>query len=65
MESSKKNQKRNPKRNKIALELLHQRLGQRSTRSLISGDTANVWEDAELRIYPDPFLHFMQNFFYE
>ena len=51
MESSKKN----PKRNKIALELMHQRLGHRSTRSLIAGDTVNVWEDAELKIYPDPF----------
>ena len=39
----------------IALELLHQRLGHRSTRSLISGDTDNVWEDVELRIDPDPF----------
>ena len=51
MESSKKN----PKRKKIALELMHQRLGHRSTRSLIAGDNANVWEDAELRIDPDPF----------
>ena len=51
MESSKKN----PKRKKIALELMHQRLGHRSTRSLMGGDTANVWEDAELKIYPDPF----------
>ena len=31
-----------PARKKIALELLHQRLGHRSTRSLIAGDTANV-----------------------
>ena len=38
MEKSKKN----PARNKIALELLHQRLGNRYTISLISGDTANV-----------------------
>ena len=34
---------------------MHQRLGNRSTRSLIAGDTANVWEDVELRIDPDPF----------
>ena len=40
---------------KIALELLHQRLGHKYTRSLIAGDTANVWEDVELRIDPDPF----------
>ena len=33
-----------PARKKIALELLHQRLGQQSTRSLLPGDTANVWE---------------------
>ena len=51
MESSKKN----PKRNKIALILMHQRLGHRSTTSLIAGDTANVWEVVELRIDPDPF----------
>ena len=31
-----------PSRNKIALELLHQRLRHRSTRSLLAGDTANV-----------------------
>ena len=51
MESSKKN----PKRKKIALELMHQRLGHRSTRSLIAGDTVNIWEDAELKIDEDPF----------
>ena len=51
MESSKKN----PKRKKIALELMHQRLGHRSARSLIAGDTANVWEDSEPKIDPDPF----------
>ena len=44
-----------PARNKIALELLHQRLGQKSTRSLLAGDNANVWEDVELRMDPDPF----------
>ena len=31
-----------PARNKIALKLLHQRLGHRPTRSLLAGDTANV-----------------------
>ena len=34
-----------PARKKIALELLHQRLGHRSTRSLFAGDTESVWED--------------------
>ena len=42
-------------RKKIALELLHQRLGQRSNGSLLAGDTANFWEDVELRMNPDPF----------
>ena len=51
-----KKSNKNPARKKIALELLHQRLGHRSARSLISGDTANVWEDVELRIDPDPFF---------
>ena len=50
---SKKN--KSPARKKIALELLHQRLGHISTRPLLSGDTVNVWEDVELRIDPDPF----------
>ena len=52
-EISKKNKL--PSRNKITLELLHQRLGHRSTRSLLDGYTDNVWEDVELRIYPNPF----------
>ena len=47
--------KKNPARKKIALELLHQRLGHRSTRSLLAGDTANVWEDVVLIIHPYPF----------
>ena len=44
-----------PARKKIALELLHQRLGHILTRSLLAGDTANVLEDVDLRIYPDSF----------
>ena len=57
MERSKKNPKINPKRKKIALELMHQILGNRYTKSLIAGDTANVWEDAELKIDADPFCN--------
>ena len=34
---------------------MHQILGHRSTRSLIAGDTANAWEDTELKIDADPF----------
>ena len=45
-----------PARKKIALELLHQRLGHRSTRLLLAGYTAYFWEDVELRIDPDPFF---------
>ena len=55
MEKSRK--KKSPARNKSALELLHQILGHRSTRSILDGNTANVWEDVELRIYPDTFAH--------
>ena len=47
--------KKLPARNKIALELLHHILGHRSTRSLLAWDAANILEDVELRIYPDPF----------
>ena len=55
MESSKIHAKKNLKRKKISLELMHHRLGHRSTRSLMAGDTANVWGDAELQIDADPF----------
>ena len=47
--------KKLPSRKKTALELLHQRLGHRSNRSLLTGETDNVWEYKKLRIYPDPF----------
>ena len=43
-------------RKKVALGLLHHILGHRSTRSLMSGDTSNVWKNIELRIDPDPFF---------
>ena len=46
--------KKIPPRKKIGLELIHQRLVHRSTRSLLAGDTDNVWGDIELKIYPDP-----------
>ena len=49
-----------PAGKKIALELLHQILGHRSTRSLLDVDTDNVWEDVELRIYPEPFCTLCQ-----
>ena len=55
MESSKKNARRNSKRKKTSLELMHHRLGHRSTISLMDGDTANFWEYAELKIDADPF----------
>ena len=42
-----------PSRKRIALEMLNQILGHRSTRWLLAGDTANVWEDIELWIDPD------------
>ena len=49
-----KSQKQIPKK-KVSLELLHQRLGYISTRSLISVVTENDCQDIEIRIYPDPF----------
>ena len=52
--------KKLPARKIIVLELLHQRLGHRSTRSLLAGNTANVLEDVELRIDPDPFFTYSQ-----
>ena len=48
--------KKLPARKKIALKLFHQILGHRSTRSLLDGDTDNVWEYIELIIYPDSFV---------
>ena len=35
--------KKLPSRNKIALEILYQGLGHRSTRSLLAGYTSNCW----------------------
>ena len=49
-------EKKLPAGKKIALELIYQKLGHRSTRSLLVGDTANIWGDVEIRIDPDPFF---------
>ena len=43
-------------RKKVALELLHHRLGHRSTISLMDGDTENVLKNIELRIDPYHFF---------
>ena len=43
------------RRKKFSLELLNHRLGHRSTRSFLDGNTDNFWEDIEVRIYPGPF----------
>ena len=43
-------------RRKIALGLLHHILGHRSTISLMSGGTSNVWKSIELMRYQDPFF---------
>ena len=42
-------------RKKLALDLLHHRLGHRYTRSLTAADNENVWQDTEPRIDPDHF----------
>ena len=49
-----KSKKKAP-RKKVSFELLHHRLGNISTKSLIDGCTANISNDIELRIYTDPF----------
>ena len=54
MKGKSKSKKQNSK-NKVSLELLNQILGHRSTRSLLDEDNVNVWQDIELRLYPDPF----------
>ena len=40
---------------KVTVEFLHHRLGHKSTRSLIAGDTFNSWQDIEIRIDTYPF----------
>ena len=47
-------QKYIPKK-KVSLELLHQRLGHRSTRSILAGYTEVFWQEIQLRVYPEPF----------
>ena len=44
-------------RRKVDLGLLHHGLGQKSTISLMDGDTEVVWQDIELRIYLEHFSH--------
>ena len=41
-------------RKEVALELLHHRLGHISTRSLMDGDTENLWKDIDPKIDPYP-----------
>ena len=48
-----KSQKQIP-RKKFSLKFLHQRLGHRSARSLLTVDTETFWQDIELRVDPDP-----------
>ena len=45
-----------PAGKKFYLESLHQRLGHRSTISLLDGYTASVWEDIDIRMDPDFFI---------
>ena len=43
-------------RRKVSLRLLHQKLGHRSTRLILAGNTAHFWQDIELRVDPDLFF---------
>ena len=54
MEGESKSQKKVPK-NKISLGLLHQRMLNKSTRSLLSRDNANVWQEIEVGVDPETF----------
>ena len=40
---------------KVFLELLHQKLGHRSTRSLLAGESEMFWQDIDLRIDSNQF----------
>ena len=42
-------------RNKVALGLLHHRLGHIYPRSLMDGDAVNVWKNIDLSIDTDSF----------
>ena len=54
MKEKSKSQKQIPKR-KVSFELLNQRLGYISTRSLLDGYTEKFWKDIDIRVYLDPF----------
>ena len=41
----------------VSLEILYQRLGHISTESVQARDTTNVWQDIDIRIYPDHSAH--------
>ena len=56
MKEQSKSQMKISKR-KVSLELLHQRFGHRSTRSIVSGDAANIKQDIEIKVDPDHFAH--------
>ena len=47
---------------KVSLKLSHQRLGHTFKRSILAGDTENVWQEIELRVDPDPFFKSCQIF---
>ena len=48
-----KSQEQIPNR-KVSLELFHQRLGHKYTKSPLAGYTLNVWQYIELRVDPEP-----------
>ena len=40
--------------NKVSLEILQQRLGHRPARTILAGNTANIWQYFDIRVDPDP-----------
>ena len=55
MKENSKLQNQIPKRG-VSLGLLHHRSVNRYKRSLLAGGNANVWQDIDIRVYPDPFF---------
>ena len=43
-------------KSKVSLELLHQILGHRSTRSLLDEDTVNIWKEIDIKVDTEPFF---------
>ena len=50
-----RDKRRTTPRTQVSLDLLHARLGHRSTRALLAAFAADMWRDVEVKLSPDPF----------